>query len=101
MNPETLVAHELTGLSVTVIDATNDDAVGITGTVVDESTNTVVIRSGDGPLGDVEEPSRRLPKRGTTFAFTLPSGKRVDVIGERLIARPARRGESGGVSPWV
>lgn len=101
MTPETLTRHELTGLPVTVEAAANEDAVGIAGRVVEETTNTLAIRAGDGPLGDVDEPTRRVPKRGTTFTFELPDGSRVRVDGERLIARPARRGESGGVSPWV
>lgn len=101
MTPASIVAHELTGRSVTVSDATNEDAVGIAGRVVEETTNTLVIRGGDGRLGDPTEPTRRVPKRGTTFTFELGDGTRVRVRGERLIARPARRGESGGVSPWV
>lgn len=97
---QTLTRHELLGLSVRVADATNPDLIGIAGQVVAESTNTISIRAGDDLLGDVNTRERRVPKRGTTFAFDL-CDETVTVVGERLLARPARRTETPGVSPWV
>ena len=101
MRPSTLVYHELIGRRVAVESAANTDLVGISGQIIRETTNTLVIRPGDGPLGDATNNSRRVPKRGATFVFTLADGTAVRVSGERLIARPARRSEAGGVSPWV
>lgn len=101
MKPETLVRHELNGLSVSVEDADNSDLIDIDGWVVRETTNTLVIRGGTGPIGDLERRCRQVPKTGTTFVFTLEDGTRIRVDGDRLVARPARRSETGGVSPWV
>lgn len=99
--PRTLLRDELIGLRVAVEAAPNPDLIDIEGRVVRETTNTLVIRPGDGSLGDPAARSRRVPKRGTTLVFELEDGSRVRVDGGRLIARPARRSEMGGVSPWV
>ncbi|PSP15885.1 ribonuclease P, partial [Halobacteriales archaeon QH_10_67_13] len=39
-------------------------------------------------------------KAETTFEWTLPGGETVRTAGERLLARPARRTERTGDSPW-
>ncbi|WP_181685424.1 ribonuclease P protein component 1 [Halorhabdus salina] len=98
----TLARHELLGLAARVSDATDSGLVGIDGTVVAETTNTVSIERGGRTW--------QVPKAGATFAFDLPgdvagspdAGKpeRVAVDGERLIARPARRTERRGESTW-
>lgn len=100
ISPQTLTRHELHGLAVTVTDARNPDLVGIAGRVVRETTNTLTIRPGAGPLGDRSERERQVPKRGTTFSFELPTGS-VTVAGDRLVARPALRTERTEVSPWA
>lgn len=102
--PETIARHELAGLRVRVDDAPNADLVGIAGRVIRETTQTLFVRAGTDPaesLGSPDERPRQVPKRGTTFVFRLPGDSTVCVEGERLLARPARRSESGGVSPWV
>ena len=96
LTPETLVRHELVGLDVEVVDAGNDDAVGISGSVVMETTEMLTI----------ERPQERadrvwhVPKDDATFVFTLDDGQRVRVEGERLVARPARRTANAGDSKW-
>ena len=97
----TLTRHELVGLAVTVTDARNPDLVGIDGTVIHESEHTLRVRPGEPPLGDPAERARQVPKHGTAFVFTLADGTTVEVAGERLVARPARRTEQRGDSPWV
>lgn len=99
--PQSIARHELNGLAVEIVAAEDPTLVGLAGRVIEESMNTLVVRPGEPPLGDPEERSRRVPKRGTTFAFTLSDGTIVRVDGERLVARPARRTEMGGASPWV
>ncbi len=93
LTPETLVRHELTGLDVRVVDAPNPDLVGLAGVVREETTRTLVVETAEG--------DKRIPKRHTTCHFTLPDGNDVRVEGARLCARPARRSETGGISPWV
>jgi ribonuclease P protein subunit POP4 len=95
--PETLVRHELAGLSVRVVDAAHEGDVGIEGRVVDETTNTLLI---DGDSGVM-----RVRKAGTTFEFALDGDGEdetsyVVVEGDRLVARPARRTELTGDSKW-
>ena len=91
MTPESLVRHELAGLDVEVVESPNPDLVGIAGRVVDETTNTVLVATGDGV--------KRVPKAETTFRFRLQEAD-VVVDGDRLVARPARRTESNGGSLW-
>lgn len=93
LTPETLPRHELTGLAVTVVDAANADLVGISGHVSRETKNTLIVCDDD--------VARQVPKRDATFRFRLPNGTTVDVDGDRLVARPARRTETRGASSWV
>jgi ribonuclease P protein subunit POP4 len=130
LTPETLVTHELAGLHVRVVDATNPDLVGIQGRVRRETTNTLVIADSR------DEVSRQVPKADATFEVAFvptdeaagapaeprqtrdaaregpgitvepvgaPTGEavtHVTVDGQRLIARPARRSELRGDSTW-
>ncbi|PSQ11063.1 ribonuclease P [Halobacteriales archaeon QS_5_70_15] len=95
--PETLVRHELAGLSVRVVDAAHEGYVGIEGRVVDETANTLLV---DGDSGAMQ-----VQKAGTTFEFALAGDgedgpSHVVVEGERFVARPARRTELTGDSKW-
>jgi ribonuclease P protein subunit POP4 len=92
LSPESLPRHELVGLDVEVVAASNPDVIGIAGHVVTETTRTLGIE-GDDRVWHV-------PKDGATFAFALPSGETVRVDGDRLVARPARRTETTGDSQW-
>jgi ribonuclease P protein subunit POP4 len=92
VTPETLTRHELVGLDVTVVSASNPDLIGLDGEVVTETTRTLGIET-DGRVSHV-------PKDSATFEWTLPSGDVVETAGEQLIARPARRTEQTGDSKW-
>lgn len=93
ITPETLPRHELNGLVITVVEAAHADLVGLSGRIVRETTNTVFVRNG--------EQTRQIPKRGTTLRVRLPDDTVVEMVGDRLIASPARRTETRGASPWV
>jgi len=109
LTPETLTRHELVGLDVEVVAASNPDAIGISGCVVMETTQLLTI----------ERDARvwHVPKADATFAFSLDSaerrsaeqssghsprdsGRTVRVEGERLVDRPARRTANAGDSKW-
>ncbi len=92
VTPETLPRHELVGLAVEVIDGADDAQIGIAGTVVGETTKTLVIETADREW--------QVPKATATFAVTLPDGEVVAIDGEELVARPARRTEQQGDSKW-
>ena len=65
LTPETLTRHELIGLPFRVADAPNPDLVGISGRVVSETMQTLVVRTDSG--------EKRLPKAGTTFEVVVPT----------------------------
>ena len=89
---ETLARHELVGLEVAVVAASNPDLIGVDGAVVMETTRTLGIEREGRVL--------QVPKAEATFEWTLPSGEQVRVDGERLVGRPARRTETRGDSTW-
>jgi ribonuclease P protein subunit POP4 len=92
LTAETVVRHELVGLGVAVVAASNPDLSGIEGEVVAETTRMLGIETG-GRVVDV-------PKADATFEWRLPSGEQVRTDGEVLVARPARRTEQTGDSTW-
>ena len=83
ITPQNILRHELIGLSVRVTEATDPSVNGIRGTVVDETKNMLEILTSEKTL--------MIPKEIATFRFNLPSGIRVDVDGQRLVARPESR----------
>ena len=99
LTPETLSRHELVGLDARVRAGSNPDLLGIQGTVVAETTETLGIESRT-ESGVAADRVATVPKSGTTFEFTLASGELVTVEGRRLVARPARRTENTGDSKW-
>ena len=91
LTPETLPQHELVGLDCEVVAASNPDVIGISGTVVMETTQMLTLEGADRVW--------HVPKDSATFAFDL-STETVLVDGDRLVARPARRTENTGDSLW-
>lgn len=82
VTPENLLRHELIGLGVKVVKDSNPSNVSITGTIVDESRNTLTIGRG----GE----AKKVAKKDATFHIDLPSGK-VEVEGAALVGRPEDR----------
>ena len=83
ITPQNILRHELIGLAVKVSEATNPTIMGMRGSIVDETKNTVKISAVQG--------TSVIPKDIATFRFTLPGGVLVDVDGTRLVARPESR----------
>jgi ribonuclease P protein subunit POP4 len=81
--PENLARHELIGLSVLVVGSTDRGLVGISGRIVDETRNTLLV--------ETERGTKRIPKSNTSLTFTLPDGQRARVSGSILISRPENR----------
>jgi RNase P/RNase MRP subunit p29 len=68
---------------VEVLDAPDSTLVGLNGTVVDETLNTLVLRVQDGR-------ARRVAKAHTVFALHTEAG-RVALDGDRIRFRPEDR----------
>lgn len=80
--PANLPRHELIGLHVAIVDATDQSRNGMEGRVVDETQHTLVIETARG--------EKTVPKRGTVFRFDLADIK-VRVHGQLLTGRPEDR----------
>ena len=55
----------------------------LSGLVIDETKNTLVLRAGHG--------ERVVPKKGSIFLFTLPSGEKARLSGDSIVFRPYDR----------
>lgn len=117
ITPGNLVYHTLIGLETVVAESTNPDIVGISGVVVDETRNTLLIATGYSNFSAMTgataavwseirnttphsgEPDaegeyfldKTIPKTHSTFIFSLPDDTKVRVAGDLLVARPEDR----------
>ncbi len=83
ITPENLVRHELIGLKVLVEKSTNKLQQGLSGTIVDETRQTLTLRDSAG--------EKQVLKDQCVFVFSLPSEKKVRVDGKVLVSRPEDR----------
>lgn len=72
------------GLEVEIINSSQRKLIGISGKIVDETKNLIVIERSD---------SRevKIPKVSSTFRFTTDDKQKVDVIGKEIAFRPHER----------
>ena len=73
--------HELIGLQVEIVDATDPSQAHLRGLVVDETRNTLVV--------EVQGHEKRIPKHGSRFRFDVQGGLELD--GEEIRFRPEDR----------
>jgi len=73
--------HELIGLTVEVVGATDPSQAHLRGLVVDETRNMLVL--------EVQGQEKRIPKQGTRFRFDVQGGFEID--GEEIRFRPEDR----------
>ncbi len=73
--------HELIGLQVEVLRATDPSQVHVAGRVVDETRNLLVIETAGA--------EKRIPKEGARFRFQIQGGLEVD--GDEIRFRPEDR----------
>ena len=83
ITPQNFVNHELIGLHVTLVQSTNNDAVGLSGWIIDESRNMFTLECGG--------QEKTTAKRHNTFEFTLPEGDKLRVAGDLVLGRPEDR----------
>lgn len=73
--------HELIGLQVHVVKASDPSQRDLSGRVVDETRNMLVVEVGGG--------EKRIPKQGSRFRFDIQGG--VEVDGDEIRFRPEDR----------
>lgn len=78
-----MVRHELIGLRARVAKSTDPSQKGVSGKIVDETFNTIVIETKNG--------EKRLPKENCVFVVRLPDSTRVEIDGSVIIGRPEDR----------
>jgi len=83
ISAKNLIRHELIGLKVEVENSFNKFHKGTKGLVVDETKNLLIIETRNG--------IKKIQKKGTSFIFTIPNGKKVKVKGSIIAKRPEKR----------
>lgn len=81
---ENLVMHEFIGLWVRVSMSSDPGKKGLSGLVMDETRNTLLVETKNGER-------KVLPKKECVFRFTLPDGAVVEVDGKAIVSRPEDR----------
>lgn len=80
-----LARHELIGLPVRVVRSADSSLDGLSGRVVDETRNMLVLRR------DADGRQLRVAKEHCTFRFGLPGGLTADLDGSGIRFRPEDR----------
>jgi len=83
ITPRNVVRHELIGLDVLVVGASNPATIGITGQIIDETRNMLIVNTRVG--------IKKIPKDTGVFRITLPEGTVVDIRGSALVMAPEKR----------
>lgn len=83
ITPYNVLRHELVGLKARILKAKHKDYEKISGTIVDETRNTITIKQAG--------KEKKIPKNSATFELTLDGSTKVSVDGKLLLARPEDR----------
>lgn len=83
MKDSAIIRGELIGLSAKVMKADNVNCVSISGTVVNETRNTLVIRHTNEDKVVIKETS--------VFKFMLQDGTALEIEGKAILGRPEDR----------
>jgi ribonuclease P protein subunit POP4 len=80
---QNVLRHELIGLDILVSGAANPKQKGLSGRVIDETKNLLVIET---PFG-----VRRIAKMHSTFQVHLPGREIVEIDGSVMVLAPEKR----------
>ena len=75
--------NEFIGLNAKVVRSSHPDYIGITGRVVDETRNTLVIRH--------KNKNKIIVKNTAVFHFVLQDGTTIEIDGNAIVGRPEDR----------
>jgi len=83
ISPQNVLRHELIGLDILVSGAANPTQRGLSGRVIDETKNLLVIETPKGV--------RRIEKAHSTFVVRLPGRETVEIDGSVMVLAPEKR----------
>ncbi|AGB03639.1 ribonuclease P protein component 1 [Methanoregula formicica] len=83
ITPQNVLRHELIGMDILVSGAANPDQRGLSGRVIDETRNLLVIETPNGV--------RRIPKMHSIFRVRLPGRETVEIDGSVMVLAPEKR----------
>ena len=78
-----ILQQELIGLNARVVRSSHPGYVGVSGRVLDETRNTIIILH--------ENKKKIIIKSTAVFHFTMPDGTIVEIDGKTIIGRPENR----------
>lgn len=82
MNPKDFVKQELIGLNITIIEAKNQDLIGLKGKIIDETKNTITIEE--------QDKTKKIVKDQIIFNTEF-NNKKIQIDGKLLVGRPEER----------
>jgi ribonuclease P protein subunit POP4 len=83
ISSQNVLRHELIGLDVLVSGATNPLQRGISGHIIDETKNLLIIETPSGV--------KRIPKMHSRFRLHLPGSEFVEINGSVMVLAPEKR----------
>lgn len=84
ITPQNIFKHEFIGLKIKVVDSSHPGFIGIEGKVVNETKNTIKVEDNKGK-------EKIIPKKVSVFHFELHDGRKVEIEGKIIVARPEDR----------
>ncbi len=83
ISPQNVLRHELIGLDVLVSGAKNPLHKGLSGCIIDETKNLLIIETQKG--------LKRIPKMHSRFQLHLPGSGLVEIDGSVMVLAPEKR----------
>lgn len=83
ISPQNVLRHELIGLDVLVSGAANPLQKGISGHIIDETKNLLII--------ETPKKIKRIPKMHSRFQLHLPGSELVEIDGSVMVLAPEKR----------
>lgn len=83
ISSQNVIRHEMIGLDVLVSGAANPLQRGLTGHIIDETKNLLIIETLNG--------IKNIPKKHSRFQLHLPSSEVVEIDGSAMVVAPEKR----------
>ena len=83
ITPFNITKNEFIGLDLRISKSHNKQLIGMSGRIIDETRNTLMLRQGSKII--------RIPKDIVHLNMSIPFGKMIEVDGRSIVARPEDR----------